>query len=170
MIADDRTPEPPAGQLSGVSHFGVQVADIDRSVAFYEDVLGLELVWRVTRNEPTIQEIVALPGLEVEVAVFRIPQSDCYLEVLEYRNVDRRAVDPATQNPGTAHFCLYVDDLDDLHARLVERGVEFLSDVTTPAGGPHKGGRVVYMLDPDGFRIELLQTGSTLAGEARMGQ
>jgi lactoylglutathione lyase len=153
--------------ISGVSHLGVQVADIERSVAFYGGTLGLELVWRVARSEKTVQEIVALPNLEVEVAVFRVPGTDCYLEVLEYRNVERAAVDPATQNPGTGHLCLYVDDLDALHAELQAQGIPFLSHPKTPAGGPHAGGRVVYMLDPDGFRIELLQTESTLAGENR---
>jgi hypothetical protein len=45
--------------------------------------------------------------------------------------------------------------------------VEFVSGVQSPTAGPSTGGRVVYMLDPDGIRIELLQTRLTLAGEPR---
>lgn len=153
--------------ISGVSHFGIQVEDIESSVAFYGALVGLELVARWTRNQPYIQELVGYPGVELLVAVFRLPNSDCFLELLEYRNVERRAVDPATANPGTAHLCLYVDDLATVYRRLREAGARFVSEVKTPDSGPNKGGRVVYMLDPDGVRLELLQTHLTLAGEHR---
>jgi lactoylglutathione lyase len=151
----------------GVSHFGIQVADLDRSVAFYEQLLGLELVTRWVRDQQYIQELVGYPGVELNVAVFRLPGSDAFLEILEYRNVDRKAVDPATANPGTAHLCLYVRDLESLHERLLAAGTRFVSGIKSPNVGPNSGGKVVYMLDPDGIRIELLETTRTLAGEPR---
>jgi lactoylglutathione lyase len=156
-----------APSLDGVSHFGIQVEDIDRSVRFYGDVLGLELLTRWVRDQEYIRELVGYPGVELHVAVFRLPRSDAFLEILEYRNVERHAVDPATANPGTAHLCLYVDDLDALHERLVAAGVRFVSPVKSPDVGPNRGGKAVYMLDPDGIRIELLETALTLAGEQR---
>src|SRR6476646_10135023 len=117
-----------SGSVEGVSHFGIQVADLERSVAFYRDLLGLELVTRWVRDQEYIQELVGYPGVELHVAVFRLPLSDVFLEVLEYRNVEKHAVDPSTANPGTAHFCLYVDDLDQFHERLVDNGVRFVSE------------------------------------------
>jgi catechol 2,3-dioxygenase-like lactoylglutathione lyase family enzyme len=72
--------------------------------------------------------------------------------------VPKQAVDTDTANPGTAHFCLFVDDLEALYAQLLERGVEFVSDLETPTWGPNLGGRLVYMKDPDGIRVELVQT------------
>jgi lactoylglutathione lyase len=155
------------GPFEGVSHFGIQVADLDRSIAFYGDLLGLELVARWVRDEDYLQELVGYPGVELHVAVFRLPHSDGFLEVLDYRNVERTVIDPANANPGTAHFCLYVTDLDALHARLVEGGVAFVSEVKSPTVGPNVGGKAVYMIDPDGIRIELLETKLTLAGEPR---
>jgi len=159
--------EDPAGSVAGVGHFGIQVADIERSVAFYEQLIGLELVARWTRDQEYIQDLVGYPGVELHVAVFRLPKSDACLEVLEYKNVERSPVDPGTANPGTAHLCLYVEDLEAVYDRLRDAGVEFVSGVQTPTAGPSTGGRVVYMLDPDGIRIELLQTRLTLAGESR---
>lgn len=153
--------------VDGVSHFGIQVADFERSVSFYGDALGLELVTRWTRSEPYIQELVGYPGVELHVAVFRLPHSETFLEVLEYRNVHRQQIDPGTANPGTAHLCLYVTDLDALHARLVASGTRFMSPVKSPTVGPNRGGKVVYMLDPDGIRVELLETTKTLAGDTR---
>lgn len=87
-----------------------------------------------------------------------IPGSELFLEILEYRNVKSTPVDPATANPGTGHFCLFVENLDALHRTLVDKGVEFVSEVQTPVTGPNKGGRLVYMKDPDGIRVELVQT------------
>jgi lactoylglutathione lyase len=157
----------PPGVVEGVSHFGIQVADLERSVAFYSDLVGLELVARWVRDQPYIQELVGYPGVELNVAVFRLPNSSSFLEILEYRNVERRAVDPSTANPGTAHLCLYVDDLESLHERLAAGGARFVSPIKSPTAGPNTGGKVIYMIDPDGIRVELLETALTLAGEPR---
>jgi lactoylglutathione lyase len=153
--------------LDGVSHFGIQVADLERSVHFYGEVLGLELVARWVRDQAYIQELVGYPGVELNVAVFRLPGSDAFLEVLDYRNVEREPIDAGTANPGTAHFCLYVTDLDALHERLLAAGARFVSRVMSPDVGPNRGGKAIYMIDPDGIRIELLETTKTLAGEER---
>lgn len=157
----------PAWSVAGVGHFGIQVADLERSIAFYEQLIGLELVARWTRDQEYIQELVGYPGVVLHVAVFRLPKTDACLEVLEYKNVERSPVDPATANPGTAHLCLYVEDLEAVYSRLEDAGVTFVSKPKTPTIPPNKGGRVVYALDPDGIRIELLQTRLTLAGESR---
>ena len=160
-------PNPATGSIEGVSHFGIQVADLDRSIAFYRDLLGLELIAHWVRDQEYIQELVGYPGVELHVAVFRFPGSESFLEVLEYRNVEKQAVDTANANPGTAHFCLYVPDLDALHERLLAAGVQFLSGVKSPTIGPNKGAKAIYMVDPDGIRVELLETRLTLAGEPR---
>ena len=154
--------------LEGVSHFGIHVADLDRSIAFYGGLLGLELIARWVRDQEYLQELVGYPGVELHVAVFRMPNSEDFLEVLEYRNVARQAIDTANANPGTAHMCFYVSDLESLHARLLSAGVRFVSPIKSPTVGPNVGGKAIYMIDPDGIRIELLQTALTLAGEPRV--
>jgi lactoylglutathione lyase len=151
----------------GLSHAGVQVDDVDRSIAFYER-LGLSLAARWTNGEAYVQRVVGhYPDVTLEVAVMRIPGSDAVLEILEYRGAKRAAVDPDTAQPGTGHFCLLVDDLDLLYERLRREGVEFVSEPQTPTMGPNRGGRVVYLKDPDGIRVELLQTSKTMTGEKR---
>jgi lactoylglutathione lyase len=161
------TSNPAAGSIEGVSHFGIQVASLERSIAFYRDLLGLEMLAHWVRDQPYIQDLVGYPGVELQVAIFRFPNSESFLEVLEYRNVEKNAVDTSTANPGTAHFCLYVPDLDALHERLLGAGVEFVSGVKSPTIGPNKGAKAIYMIDPDGIRVELLETKLTLAGEPR---
>jgi lactoylglutathione lyase len=143
------------------------VADLDRSIHFYRDLLGLEEVAHWVRDQKYIGELVGYPHVELHVAVLRQPASDAFLEITEYRNVERHPVDTATANPGTAHIGFYVDDLSALHRRLRAAGVRFVSGLKTPTVGPNRGGKVVYMMDPDGVRVELLQSKLTLAGDRR---
>jgi lactoylglutathione lyase len=154
-------------ELEGVSHVGIHVRDLERSLAFYEGLLGFDLVARWTRDDEYVRQLVGYPGATLEIGILRFPGSPLFLEIIEYRDVERRAVDTATANPGTAHVCLYVRDLDALHRRLTAAGVEFVSEPASPTTGPNVGGKVVYALDPDGIRIELAQTARTPAGEPR---
>lgn len=145
------------GAVIGSLHTGLQVTDLERSIEFYTRMLGFTTRLRRTVTEPYIGEIVGYSGVEIREAFLDIPGSRHFLELLEYHNIEGVAVDAATANPGTAHLCLLVEDLGDLHTRLAAAGVEFLSDPVEPPVGPNAGGLVVYLIDPDGIRIELVQ-------------
>lgn len=139
-------------------HMGLQVADLARSVAFYEGILGFEVVFQWNPRAPYIGALVGYPEVDLHAAILRMPDSDLFLELLEYRNVERRPVDTSTANPGTAHVAFFVDDLDTLYADLLEKGVDSVGPPVTPTIGPNEGGRAVYLKDPDGIRVELIQT------------
>jgi catechol 2,3-dioxygenase-like lactoylglutathione lyase family enzyme len=143
--------------ITRCDHLGIQVRDIERSIEFYRDALGFDLLARFQKSEPYLQRLVGYPGVELDIAVLRIPGSPVELEILEYHNVARAPVDPATANPGTAHICLFVSDFDALHRRLRARGTRFVSDVQVSTAGPVAGRRLVYLLDPDGIRVELVE-------------
>lgn len=143
--------------IVGAWHTGFQVADLDRSLHFYRDLLGLEEIWRRVVREDYIGTLVGYPGLELHQVLLRIPGTDHCLELLDYRNVERAPVDTRTANPGTAHICLIVEDLTALYERLLAEGVEFMSPPISPTTGPNTGLLVAYMCDWDGIRIELLQ-------------
>jgi lactoylglutathione lyase len=145
-------------QITKAHHTGLQVRSLDRSLAFYRDVLGFEEVFRWNPQAPYIRELVGYPDADLHVAILRMPGSDTFLELLEYRNVTREAVDTSTANPGTAHVAFFVDDLEALYRELDDRGVGSVSKPVTPTIGPNKGGRAVYMIDPDGIRVELIQS------------
>jgi lactoylglutathione lyase len=144
--------------ITGFEHVGIQVRDVDRSARFYQEHLGFKLLSRCSRSEPYVQRVVGYhPDVTLEIAYLEIPGSKVCLEILEYRGVQRTPVDPSTANPGTAHFCLFVDNLDELYQRLKKQGVRFVSEVETSTAGPIKGSRLVYMMDPDGIRVELVE-------------
>jgi catechol 2,3-dioxygenase-like lactoylglutathione lyase family enzyme len=60
-------------------------------------------------------------------------------------------------NPGSAHLCLFVEDLPNACRELAAQGVRFRSEPVYLDEGPNTGGWAVYMLDPDGITIELFQ-------------
>jgi lactoylglutathione lyase len=154
--------------ISGCDHIGIQVRDLERSTQFYVENLGFERVARWTMSRPYVQKLVGYyPDVVLEIAMLTIPGTDVFLEILEYTNVDKTPIDTALANPGNLHFCLYCEELDDLYARLTARGVKFLSEVLTPDAGPNKGGRIVFMLDPDGINVELVQSKTRGDGSPR---
>ena len=145
-------------QITRAHHTGLTVRSLERSVAFYRDLLGFEEVFAWNPRAPYIGELVGYPNVDLHAVILRIPSSDVFLELLEYRGVDAEAVDSGNANPGTAHIAFAVDDLDALYAELTAKGVASVSPPVTPTIGPNKGGRAVYMIDPDGFRVELIQS------------
>jgi lactoylglutathione lyase len=148
-------------------HTGLQVADLERSLAFYRDLLGFELVFQWNPQAAYIGTLVGYPGVDLHAAILRVPNSEIFLELLEYRNVERRPVDTGTANPGTAHTAYFVDDMDAMYERLVAAGVRAVSAPVSPTIGPNVGGKAVYLMDPDGIRVELIQSARTFADYAR---
>jgi catechol 2,3-dioxygenase-like lactoylglutathione lyase family enzyme len=146
------------GEVTALEHVAIQVSDIERSVRFYREHLGFELLFRVSRNEPYVQRVVGYhPDVTLEIAELSIPGTDVRLEIIEYRDVESAPIDPATANPGTMHFSLFVDDLMEIYERLSSVGVGFVSEPQRSVAGHLKGGIVVYMKDPDDIRGELVQ-------------
>ena len=145
-------------RITKAHHTGFTVASLEKSLAFYRDLLGFEVVFQWNPRAPYIGELLGYPDVDLHAAILRLPNSDVFLELLEYRGIPKKSVDMANGNIGNAHIAFNVDELDPLYERLKASGVRTVSAPITPTIGPNKGGRAVYAIDPDGFRVELIQT------------
>ena len=144
--------------IIGAHHTSLTVADTPRSIAFYRDLLGFELI--VDRPAITagyFRAIIGFPDAVVHNAVLRIPGTSHLLELNGYLQPSGTPQTLTPNNPGSSHLCYVVDELQPLYARLKEAGVRFISEPTYMDQGPNAGGWALYMLDPDGFVIELFQ-------------
>ncbi|WZH52330.1 MAG: VOC family protein [Nocardioides alkalitolerans] len=173
MTTTDSSPAPTTGVTTNpateFSHVGIQVRDLAVSLPFYRDQIGLEVVAEWLVEDPTTREAIDLPQASLNMAVLRLPGTNAYMEVIEYQNVGRMPIDPYHPNPGTCHIAWYVDDIDELYARLVSLGLDPVSRRVVPIdGGPLDGGKVIYMTDPDGIRIEFLESSLYLDATPRV--
>jgi lactoylglutathione lyase len=151
--------QPASGRTIAFGHVGLQVADLDRSIAYYRDVIGLRLLERLRRDDAYLRIVTGYPDVTLDVAVLAEPASGALLELLQYLGVPGTPVDPATANSGTAHVCFQVDDVDAIWARAAAAGHGSVNPPVTPTAGRWTGGRSVYLKDPDGIRVELVQRG-----------
>jgi lactoylglutathione lyase len=141
----------------GAHHTAYHVSDLSRSIAFYRDFFGCEVIWERTNAEEYVRRIVGYPEAELHQALMRLPGSDHCLELIDYRGVERTLIDTSPPNPGTAHMCLLVTDLRRFYDDLRAQGVASVSEPVLVGSGVNKGRLCVYMIDPDGFRLELLE-------------
>jgi catechol 2,3-dioxygenase-like lactoylglutathione lyase family enzyme len=143
--------------IVGAHHTSFTVAQLDGSLAFFRDRLGLEVVSRREVHDDYFGRVVGLPGCRVRAALLRVPGSDHHVELFEYLTPPGRACTPRPCDPGSAHLALLVDDLPALYQRLRAGGVSFLSEPVAIDAGPNAGGYGVYLRDPNGVLIELFQ-------------
>ncbi|MEA9984142.1 MULTISPECIES: VOC family protein [Subtercola] len=145
--------------LIGSHHVGIIVKNLDRSIYFYHDLLGLEF-----DNEPSpwfdgdeLARGVGVPGARLRQVSLRSPDG-VIVELIEYGNRPADNDQPIQQNYlGAMHLAFRVDDARATRSALVAKGVDFLSDVNVVDEGVLAGWRWVYLHDPDGIPIELVE-------------
>ena len=143
-------------RISATNHTSFTVSNLDRSLAFFCNILGFELLNRSRRDPEFIARGVAIPGADIEVAYVQAPGHR--IELIEYCGPDgRRQLDSRPCDTGFAHVAFDVDDIDAAIAASKAVGVNALGPVQDLDRGPNKGGRVVYIRDADGVTVEFIQ-------------
>lgn len=151
-----------AGPLHGIWHFSFTVADIERSIRFYRDLLGFELVHEQEQQNAYTSQLVGYANAHLKVAQFAVPGqprglSSHDLELVEYVNPRGTRGDTNICNPGAAHLAICVDDIQDRYEMLHSAGVQFNSPPTAITAGVNVGGFTCYFRDPDQIVLEMVQ-------------
>ena len=143
--------------IIGADHTGITVSNLERSLAFWRDVLGFELSHRAHQTGELASEITGVAGAEISLAVLKTP-SGHKIELLEYlAPPDRKKIDARPCDVGSAHVALTVDNLDAVLDAIAAAGWKVAGQPQTLQSGPNAGKRVVYVRDPDGTTIEFMQ-------------
>jgi lactoylglutathione lyase len=143
--------------MPSLLHTGLTVRDLDRSLAFYRDTLGMELVFAQEKEGGYLADIVGYAGAHVRMAHLAFPDDSHRIELFEYLEPTPRGEAGEPRDVGITHICLLVDDVEALHRRLTEAGVDFYSAPVAVDTGANAGGVGVYLRDPDGITLELFQ-------------
>ena len=143
--------------VSGIDHAGVTVASIKAALVFYRDLLGLRVTDEGEDSGPELDAITGLSGIRIRYAELDLGGGQL-LEVIEYTPPEGGRLFQRPCDTGASHLALRVDDVDAVCARLLAAGVTVPGRPTTiSAPGRWNGARCVYVEDPDGRTVELVQ-------------
>ncbi len=147
--------------ILAADHTGITVSNLERSLAFWRDVIGFEVSHFAHQSGELAEEITGVSGAELKLAVVKAPDGH-KMELLEYlAPPDRKRINLRPCDVGSVHVALLVNDLDAVLERIAASGWKAAGKPQTLKTGPNAGKRVVYVRDPDGITIELMQHPST---------
>jgi catechol 2,3-dioxygenase-like lactoylglutathione lyase family enzyme len=150
--------------ITRVNHVSFTVADLDRSVAFYRDALGLEVKGRYSRIGGFVAQVIGMPDAHLEIAHLAAP--NCMVELIQYVAPRGVKIDTRTCNVGSAHVCFNVDEFDGMLRRVVAGGGRVVGEPAFIPSGSNQGKLAVYVEDPDQNTIEFLSNTAVEAQKA----
>jgi len=183
----------PPGDVLRPGHLGREVAEVELIMHFYHDLIGLEL--RGTRDQPRpffknrgLQEVAELaqgvpnPYDQVSrVALLPIPGTaaapggpEMTIEAIEIKGIQSQPFSPSLTDPGASYLKLTVSDLDKTLALLKDERFSVITVGGNPvelSGWPGMPGKIraVFVRDPDGYPVELMELSPTPATTAAPG-
>ena len=142
----------------GIHHHKFMVSDLTRSISFYRDLLGMELLYEVERaNLPVYDTIIGYKDIRLRVAMLKIKSGNSTIALIQYQNPPSKVRELQHYYVGASALALIVEDIDAEYKRLSKAGAAFNS---TPQDIVRDGklvARAVYLSDPDGIKIELYE-------------
>ena len=119
-------------------HTRYRVHDLEKTVSFYKDVLGLEELRRHTSGRGSLLVFLKAPGGDEEIEICKFDESG-----------------PVMIGPDLTHLAFEVDDLEAFAKHAAAKGYP-LSD------GPHSSGsgKIAFIDAPEGYEIELIERGT----------
>ena len=139
--------------VCGYRHAGIIVGNMDKSLYFYRDILGLEVIQEFTDDSDYINKITGIKNGVAHFVKLKMAD-DTVLELLEYPTHPTKAHNLSILNVGVCHIALQVYSCDDAYNKLIENKVEVLSRPVLSSEGIAK---VFFCIDPDGVRVELVE-------------
>ena len=138
-------------------HTGLTVADMDRSLHFWRDAMGMEVVFQQEKAGGYLEAITGEPGAHVLMTHVAFDGEGPRIELFQYLapSGGQHWLRPADQ--GFVHICVACDDLDERLERLTAAGGIPFSKPVEIDTGVNRGGRGVYLRDPDGYVVELFE-------------
>ena len=143
--------------IVSADHTGITVSNLERSLAFWRDVLGFDFSHAAHQTGALATEITGVEGAEIKLAVLKAPGGH-KIELLEYlAPADRKRANLRPCDVSSVHVALLVDDLKAILKNIAASGWTAAGEPQLLKAGPNAGKRVVYVRDPDGTTIEFME-------------
>jgi catechol 2,3-dioxygenase-like lactoylglutathione lyase family enzyme len=137
-------------------HLGIPVRDLRRSLAFYQDVFGIDAEFISEGAGPELSRAVGVPDTHLSFAFIAL--GNTVLELLEYHAPKGRDYDRRNCDVGAMHVAFEVPDIEEAYERLRKKGLTFNAPPIRIEEGPLAGSAFAYFSDPDGVQLEIFET------------
>jgi len=142
--------------ITSLHHSSFTVSNVEKSIAFYRDVLGMEVVWdssqvgRVFKG-PHTDAITECPSSEQRIVFMAL--GDCFLELVQFTPTGKPLVGNKAGDTGSGHACFLTDNMEELKQKLLAYGARLHCEPQRMANG----GWILYFRDPDGIILEAIE-------------
>jgi catechol 2,3-dioxygenase-like lactoylglutathione lyase family enzyme len=138
--------------INGMHHTSFTVSNMERSIAFYRDILGMKVTWDsvvagVQFKGPVADNVTGCPGTEQRIVFLATGESR--IELVEYTPTGKPLTGNKASDTGSAHACFKTDSIQELYHKLLANNVRLHC---TPQN--LDSARVMYFRDPDGIILE----------------
>lgn len=149
--------------IIGLQHVSFTVSDLDRSIEFYSDILGLDYLGTQWMDSDSIYDVFGLQGVKARYGWFKTGRYGI-LELFEFDPADDCPVEIRPNQVGPHHFALEVRSIDELYAYLTKQGAKGIRAPKSLQGAS----KVALIADPDGIIIELIDLGMYLTPKIKV--
>ena len=139
--------------IKEVRHIGIVVNNMENSLKFYRDLLGLKIIRDMDEHGNYIDNMLSLDNVQVRTIKMSADIGNTLIELLDFKS----HTDDEIRNfytIGSSHVALTVDNLDDLYKHLSANNVRFNAP---PQKSPDGLVKVTFCNDPDGTPVELVE-------------
>lgn len=141
--------------MKTVRHFGIVVTDIEKSLHFYKDLLGLKIKRDMLEQGKFVDDILGLKNVKVRTIKMLADEGNTLVELLWYQSHKGKQIkNKKIFGIGPSHLALTVDNLENLYQKLKLEGVKFNCP---PQISPDGKAKVAFCYDPDGVPLELVE-------------
>lgn len=147
--------------IGQIYHVGLTVSDIDRSIEFYRDVLGLKFQGEILMEGKETELMFQRKNCRARVAYLNGSDKTNMppVELIQFIDTDIKKVKSDIFSTSVSELCFYTEDIDSVYETLLAHNVECLSSPQNfdfTANGFGKS-RAFYFRDPDGIILEMMQ-------------
>jgi len=139
--------------MAGVNHVGLTVSDLERSIAFYRDTVGMKPGMRTRSGGEWFDVLTHNRGADIDVAYLSLGEFS--LQLVQYLAAGGEPLPLAHHRIGNPHLCIEVDDVEAKRREVLAQGGFGATPIVDIMG--NRSIRSFYVADPDGVPVEFLQ-------------